>query len=175
VVEVVLGLIHDELDAAVLEAYGWSDLAPALVGKPGGTTPSSHKSPEQEEAEEELLRRLVELNAERAAEEARGIVRWLRPDFQNPSGTTAGQETLEGTSPAAAPAASKARRPWPNALPEQVQALRAALAEQPGPVTAEALARTFQRAQTRRIDELLQTLTALGQARGTEDGRFVVA
>jgi hypothetical protein len=32
-----------------------------------------------------LLDRLVALNAERAAEEAAGRIRWLRPDFQNPS------------------------------------------------------------------------------------------
>ena len=30
--------------------------------------------------------RLVALNHERAEEERRGIVRWLRPEFQNPSG-----------------------------------------------------------------------------------------
>jgi hypothetical protein len=35
-------------------------------------------------AEEELLTRLVALNRERAAEEKRGTVRWLRPDYQIP-------------------------------------------------------------------------------------------
>ncbi|TWI07295.1 hypothetical protein [Aerolutibacter ruishenii] len=30
------------------------------------------------------IERLVARNAERAAEEARGLVRWLRPEFQNP-------------------------------------------------------------------------------------------
>ena len=80
----VLKEIHDDIDRAVFEAYGWSDLAPALVGKPGATTPSPHKRPEQEAAEEELLTRLVALNRERAVEEARGLVRWLRPDYQIP-------------------------------------------------------------------------------------------
>lgn len=73
----VLAELHDELDA-----YGRADLAPALVGKPGGLTPSHDKTPEQEEAEETLLECLVALNAARAAEEARGLVRWLRPEFQ---------------------------------------------------------------------------------------------
>ena len=60
----VLREIHDELDAAVAEAYGWPvDLS-----------------------EEEILARLVALNHERAEAERRGIVRWLRPEFQNPSG-----------------------------------------------------------------------------------------
>ena len=34
--------------------------------------------------EETILHRLVALNAERAAEERRGLIRWLRPDFQRP-------------------------------------------------------------------------------------------
>ena len=80
----VLKDIHDDIDRAVFEAYGWADLIPALVGKPGATMPSPHKTPEQEEAEEELLTRLVALNQERAAEERRGTVRWLRPDYQKP-------------------------------------------------------------------------------------------
>lgn len=54
--------LHDRLDLAVAEAYGWpADLA-----------------------EEEVLARLVALNRERAKEEARGLVRWLRPDYQIP-------------------------------------------------------------------------------------------
>ena len=79
----VLKEIHDDIDRASFEAYGWADLIPALAGKPGATTPSPHKTPEQEAAEEELLSRLVALNRERAAEERRGVVRWLRPDYQN--------------------------------------------------------------------------------------------
>jgi hypothetical protein len=39
-------------------------------------------------SEDEILRRLVALNAERAEEERRGIVRWLRPGFQNPISST---------------------------------------------------------------------------------------
>ena len=52
----VIGELHDELDAVVLGAYGWGDLAAALVGKPGGTTPSAGQSAEQA-AEEDLLGR----------------------------------------------------------------------------------------------------------------------
>ena len=32
----VLKEIHDDIDRAVFKAYGWGDLIPALVGKPGG-------------------------------------------------------------------------------------------------------------------------------------------
>lgn len=53
---------HDRLDAAVARAYRW----------PVNLT------------DEQLLERLVALNAERAQEEKNGKVRWLRPDFQIP-------------------------------------------------------------------------------------------
>lgn len=62
----LLAELHDDIDRATLAAYGWDDFADALVGKPGGTTPSSHKDAAQEAAEEEMLSRLVALNQERA-------------------------------------------------------------------------------------------------------------
>lgn len=40
----VLKEIHDAIDAAVLRAYGWDDLIEPLVGRPGATTPSPHKT-----------------------------------------------------------------------------------------------------------------------------------
>ena len=43
----------------------------------------------------EILERLVSLNAERAAEEARGVIRWLRPEFQKPEGQQALLATRE--------------------------------------------------------------------------------
>jgi hypothetical protein len=70
----VLKTLHDELDAAVLDAYGWRDLAAPLAN------PSL-----KEAASETLLVRLVALNAERAAEEAQGQIRWLRPEYQQPA------------------------------------------------------------------------------------------
>lgn len=49
---------------------------------------------------------------------------------------------------------------------------RHALAAQPGVITAEQLARKFMRACVERVEELLQTLVPLGQAREAEPGRF---
>ncbi|MCK6506793.1 serine/threonine protein kinase, partial [Myxococcota bacterium] len=56
-------------------------LLPRLVNPPAAPRPAGDA---QAAAEEELLSRLVALNAARAAEEAQGQVRWLRPDYQHP-------------------------------------------------------------------------------------------
>lgn len=56
----ILKDLHEQIDLAVFKAYGWStDLS-----------------------DEEILERVVALNAERAAEERRGFIKWLRPDYQ---------------------------------------------------------------------------------------------
>ena len=43
--------LHDDLDRAVFDAYGWNDLAPRLVGKAGATTPLVDKTDDQNQAE----------------------------------------------------------------------------------------------------------------------------
>ena len=58
----IVNRLHEQIDEAVADAYGWpADLSPA-----------------------EIVARLVALNHERAAEEAKGHIRWLRPDYQVP-------------------------------------------------------------------------------------------
>jgi hypothetical protein len=88
----VLRSLHDELDAAVLEAYGWSELGPVpwadAIARAAWT--------------EALLERLVALNAKRAAEEAAGTVRWLRPEFQDPARRAAAQAASRIAAEAAA-------------------------------------------------------------------------
>ncbi|MGV0976859.1 MAG: class I SAM-dependent DNA methyltransferase, partial [Azonexus sp.] len=79
----VLQTLHDELDAAVLAAYGWSDLIaviPAQAGIQNSTAWTPACAGVTDEAfREEILTRLVALNLERAREEAAGHIRWLRP------------------------------------------------------------------------------------------------
>lgn len=152
----VLRQIHDELDAAVADAYG----LPADLPEP------------------EILERLVALNAERAAEEARGIVRWLRPEYQT-RGMQESQAGLAGvelvTEAAAAPAA-KAKLPWPKALPERVQAVLAAMGSAGRPATAGEVAGAFAGGaglHGMEVAEVLSTLTALGLVRDAGDGRLI--
>ena len=168
----ILRELHDDLDRAVFDAYGWSDLAAELVGKPGATTPLPDKPEAQTKAEEELLTRLVTLNATRAAEERQGKIRWLRPEFQNPDGEQTTQTEAKLDPGKIIEPAAKDKHPWPKALPEQVQTLRAVLETQLSPVTAEQLARQFKRAPSKKVEELLQTLAALGNARQTENNQY---
>jgi hypothetical protein len=147
----VLKELHDDLDAAVFEAYGW----PADLG------------------DEEILERLVALNAERAAEERQGKIRWLRPEYQCPAGTGAQVETVDDAAVAAVEAQAPKKAAWPKDLAGQAQATRAALAALNGPATADQVARTFKSARTVRVAELLDTLASLGQCRALEDGRYV--
>ena len=125
---------------------------------------------------ETLLERLVALNAQRAAEEAAGTVRWLRPEFQArasaPQGAQAGLDVAveaEDEAPAspAAPAAPVARRPWPAGLPEQIKAVAELLAASPTPLAlADLEARFTARGRWReRLPVILDTLAALGRVR----------
>lgn len=152
----VLRQLHDDLDAAVAAAYG----VPVTA------------------TDDEILAFLCKLNAERAAEERSGIIRWLRPSFQHPGATstqaTLGTGDIEAT---AAPTKAKAagKLPWPKTLAEQAQAVRTALTAAAGPADAATLAAQFKSARVERIAELLATLSSLGQARAFPDGRYAAA
>ncbi|MEO6036987.1 MAG: class I SAM-dependent DNA methyltransferase, partial [Saprospiraceae bacterium] len=150
----LLRQLHDELDAAVAAAYGWPADLP----------------------EADILERLVQLNAQRAAEEAAGQVRWLRPEYQAPTANQAGQQGKlledEALPPAAAGVAAK--RPWPDALPAQAAALRDLLAAGDQPLELGVLAAAFEGKVTPKrkadIQRLLETMAALGQAEAVGAG-----
>lgn len=174
----VLMEIHDDVDRAVLTAYGWEDLIPKLVGKPGATLPSLHKSAEQEQAEEELLSRLVTLNNQRAAEEKRGTVHWLRPDYQiSKLGVKAPKPEAEHVGTLDFELPDTVTRPkWPSDGLEQIRLVRDLLAKAPAPIPPDAVASVFDGRNTSkrrdRVAEVLQTLVATGLARAGEvDGQ----
>ncbi len=140
-------------------------------GKPGGTTPSPHKSADQEAAEEELLVRLVALNQARAAEEAQGIVHWLRPEFQKPrlaakvKGETQIEAELGETSVVEA-------MKWPADGLDQIRSVRDLLAKAASPIAVPALAAAFSGRNTpkrrKRVEQVLETLVSTGAARRDE-------
>ncbi|TCZ67310.1 class I SAM-dependent DNA methyltransferase [Flaviaesturariibacter aridisoli] len=149
--------IHRELDAAVAEAYGWPADLP----------------------EEEILERLVALNKERAAEEARGLVRWLRPEYQAPQGGQQAGLAVEAKAEATTdgPLAASAETEWPSGLAAQAAALKRLLQQQSGPASADELNRCFKgparSARARAIGNLLETFVELGALRKTEAGLYV--
>jgi HEAT repeat protein len=110
------------------------------------------------------------LNRTRAAEEASGLIRWLRPEYQNPAGHAA---IAQGTQAEldVGPTDTTTKTPWPKTLPDQIAAVHAALSDM-GEATTDQIARRFTRAQSRSVQTLLESLTALGQARVIEGGRF---
>ena len=172
----VLKDIHDDIDREVFAAYGWEDLGARLVGRPGATTPSPHKSEDQEAAEEELLARLVALNQERAAEEKRGVVRWLRPEYQKPrlAHKVKGQDDLDIE---LVEAGVVEERVWPKEEREQFATMRDVLAEVEAPLAAEALSALFKGRNTpkrkQRVARVLEIMADMGGARRGEDGYFL--
>ena len=174
----VLKDIHDDIDRAVFEAYGWADLIPALVGKPGATMPSPHKTPEQEEAEEELLTRLVALNRERAAEERRGTVRWLRPDYQIPKldhKVKTAEDVEQVEAQLVVPETADGKPAWPEDELDRIRVVRDLLGRAPAPLAPEALSAAFRGRNSaprkKRVEQVLQTLVAAGVAQQGIDGQ----
>jgi hypothetical protein len=173
----VLRQLHDELDEAVLAAYGWSDLLPLLRIAHGNDAPADGQTQGDAKRafDEAILERLVALNSERAAEEARGLVRWLRPEFQNPAGDAAPDQAEldtggeEGAGAGPAPAKLPA---WPKDPVDQVRAVAEVLATSPVPLTADAVAARFTaRGQwKKRVPQLLDMLVAVGRARVGPNG-----
>jgi len=153
----VLKKLHDDLDAAVFDAYGW----------PHDLT------------DEQILERLVALNAERAAEEKRGLIRWLRPEFQNPQGANvqksakpatqqklAATEEPEETAEAATPTTAPTATAWPKKLSEQIAEIRDLVARTREAWTIDKVCTAFKGAKKTDVEEVLESLEALGLVTG---------
>ena len=145
----VLKELHDELDAAVAAAYGWD------AGLP----------------EEDILQRLVDLNAERRAEEEQGHIRYLRPAYQAPEDVQT-QTALDLDLDVGGDGAPAEPLAWPSALKDRAQAVRAVMHHADGPLTVEQVARHFHRARRADVRSLLDTLTALGHVEQTDAGTY---
>ena len=148
----ILRDLHDELDALVAEAYGW----PWPMEK------------------EEILERLVALHDERVEEEKRGIVRWLRPDYQIPRfGADLPVATLDlpaSATPIAVPAELRA---WPSSAVEQLTAIGALVSSRA--VSADEAAASFTGARRDLVVRHLETLALMGEIIRDADGRYQAA
>lgn len=146
----VLKDYHDELDAAVVRAYGW----PHGLG------------------DEEILGRLVALNRERAEEEARGQVRWLRPAYQIPRFGTAIQKAARGGLELVAPA-EMGKPSFPSAERQRTSAIYASLAAASGPLSAADIAARFRQGRRleRDIERTLRAYVRYGDVSSADGGR----
>jgi very-short-patch-repair endonuclease len=159
--------------------------APLPAGAGGGAAMSRDDA--KRAFDDAILERLVALNAERAAEEARGHIRWLRPEFQNPQATAAPQQTeLDATteddipSPLAGEGGAQRRErgtpdkpiPWPKDTVEQVRAVADLLAASPAPLSLHEIEARFtsRGAWKKRLPQLVEMLVALGRAEVREGG-----
>jgi hypothetical protein len=150
----ILKDLHEQIDALTADAYGWP----------------------RDLTDEQILERLVALNAERAKEEAAGHVRWLRPDYQIPrfakgAAAKSGELDLGAT----VVAIDKGLPVFPTDRYEQPLAVEAALAAAGRPMDAADLARTFKgaaKARTQRITQVLATLARYGRVTALPDGRY---
>lgn len=139
---------HDAIDALVAQAYGW----------------------EVDLADEDILTRLVALNKARAAEEAKGVIRWLRPEYQAPDYTAPVNATLD-LGEAAAPVPDNII-PWPEKLPDQVSAVAAILSGAGIPLAPQDVARNFKGKRAATVQPVLEALAGIGMARRLKDGRY---
>ena len=156
----ILKEYHDKLDALVADAYGWQD---------SGKTCDL--------PDEEILSRLVALNKERAKEEARGLIRWLRPDYQIPRfGSQKEKAELDlvgGGEGVGAPVSASAKPAFPTDEIAQTAAVMAALAAASAPLNATALAATFKQGRriAARADAVLSALARMGFVTSADGGR----
>ncbi len=144
---------HVAIDEAVTEAYGW-----ATDYKAGSLD------------DETVLARLVAINRERAVEETNGMVRYLRPEFQDPGYTPPIAEILDFGETALAFSASATV--WPKGLTEQVSAFSRVLTGASETLSAQDIARIFKGKRAATIRPVLQALTGVGLERRTADDKY---
>ncbi len=181
----VLRQLHHELDLAVLDAYGWNELT-ALMNVVNGTATAKDKTRDElaRELEEALLEKLVALNGQRFDEEKSGIIHWLRPEYQHPTGTTTQSNATQGEMDVALAAvteldgeaealvsASIVKQAWPKDDIAQVKAIIDLFNSTKHPMALDTIATYFsgKGPWKKRLPNILEMLVVVGKARADGD------
>jgi hypothetical protein len=128
-------------------------------------------------SEEEVLANLVALNKERAKEEKRGLVRWLRPDYQIPrfgSDKEKAEQIEADLGGSAEPAGKAGSKPsFPSDDGEQTALVFNALIEAGAALNAADVAARFKQGQKIRpaVSSVLVSLSRLGLISTSDGGR----
>ncbi|MGY4454050.1 hypothetical protein ACVWZR_008710 [Bradyrhizobium sp. i1.3.1] len=138
----------DEIDEAVSKAYGL----------------------ETDASVDSILEFLVTLNSSRSLEEATGVVRYIRPEFQARGAAREASRTLGLEVPEAWVSTSALQ--WPDTLPDQVVSVAGVLARAGRPLAASDVAKAFAGKRAASMIPVLDALAAIGQARRLSDGRY---
>jgi len=121
------------------------------------------------------LARLLKLNGERVAEEARGIVRWLRPEFQAAQAAPTQAEITDDEVLVAVKTSIK-REAWPATLPEQIRVVADTVRLAARPLDLVQLAEYFtgRGAWKKRLPDIVESLAALGRLTIERSGERIV-
>ena len=168
----VLRQIHDKIDAATLEAYGWPDLSLSNGADRANKMPIADSLGAGDEVlEQDILQRLVDINHERAAEETEGKIRWLRPEYQDP-------DYQASTSSASLREKSEKQTELPVNQPEitlQVSGLRPPPSTAlPWPADLPARVSLIQRLGLKTEEEILPTLEGRATAKRKKEVREIL-
>jgi len=149
----ILKDLHEQIDDAVFRAYGW----PATL------------------SDDEILERLVALNAARAAEERRGLIKWLRPDYQiEKFGPLA--HRADKVQPISVAKRRRKKQPFPKDGKSQGGQVLRLLRESDKPLTVEEIAKSFKEGAhvVEDVSDILQSLNRLGEAQTYDNGRSFI-
>ncbi len=147
----ILRDLHDALDAAVADAYGWSPIEPEAL----------------------ILERLVALHDARLEEEHYGTIRWLREAFQKSQGRSGGVVTMALDDEKDDETQEPSREIWPTDVIDQITAIRRLLVAEPQ--TQESLRSSLVGARRDLLERHLDTLELLGEIERRAGGVYAMS
>jgi len=146
----ILKDLHETIDRLTFRAYGWPETL----------------------TDEQILERLVALNAERRAEEATGKVRWLRPEYQIPRYGTPTEKKAQ-IEAQLLPPEETGKPAFPKEEARRAMAVSGVLAGADRPLSAADIAGHFRKGKTveREVGLTLRAFARLGYLDSGDGGR----